>query len=185
MYTIPDDGCNLYTGMLFLIPGYGGNLDSNVYRHIREDFSDKYNLTVVQCEYFGSAFMQDETPDIVEKLDHNEHIEAMDIITTTLHVLENVETVNTNRIILFGQSHGAYLAHLSNIICPHLFSYIIDISGYITPYYLDRTRVVGYELGRNKLIDVFYTYQITKRKDMRYNEKLYNLSYLYQIMVVD
>ena len=63
--------------------------------------------------------------------------------------------------------------------------YIIDISGYITPYYLDRTRVVEYELGHNKLIDVLYTYQITKRKDMRYNEKLYNLSYLYQIMVVD
>ncbi len=202
-YAIPNDGENCETGILFLLPGYGGNIESNVYRHIREDFSDAYNLIVVQCEYFGSSFMQERVPEIAENLSKNEYIEemniklktvleenvqdfndmglmqALDIVATTLYVLENIKIVNTNRIILFGHSHGAYLAHLANIICPQLFSYIIDISGYIIPYYLDRTRVLGYVLGDNKVIDVLYRYMITERKSIRYNKNLYNLSYLY------
>lgn len=204
-YTLPDAGCNMQTGMLFLVPGYGGNIESKVYCHIREELADKHNLVIAQCEYFGIQFMQGELPPDVEKMGLDEHVEsielnweislaeskrdfndmgmmqALDIVTSVLYLLETVEIVNTNRIILFEQSHGAYLAHLSNIICPHLFSFILDISGYIMPYYLDRTRVVGYQLGDSKIINVLYKYMVMRNREIRYNENLYSLDYLYQV----
>lgn len=63
-YTVPDE-INDETGVLLLIAGYGGNIDSNVYKKMRNLFSENYNLIVLQCSYFGSEFMQ--TPS-VEKL---------------------------------------------------------------------------------------------------------------------
>ncbi|WP_432653620.1 DUF2920 family protein [Roseburia inulinivorans] len=49
---------------------------------------------------------------------------------------------NTNKIILFGTSHGVYLAHLANVICPDLYTVMIDISCYLTPYYMYHNRQV-------------------------------------------
>ena len=52
-FTEPEEGINEYTGILLLIPGFGGNSKSNVYKKMRNIFADKYNLVVVQCDYFG------------------------------------------------------------------------------------------------------------------------------------
>ncbi|UVI29881.1 DUF2920 family protein [Paenibacillus spongiae] len=57
-YSEPADGPNDETGVLLLIPGFGGHANANVYRKMRRTFSDKYNLMVVQCDYFGNEFMQ-------------------------------------------------------------------------------------------------------------------------------
>lgn len=56
-YSMPDEP-NEKTGLLVLVPGFGGNVHSNVYKKMRSLFADKYNLYVIQCEYFGSKFMQ-------------------------------------------------------------------------------------------------------------------------------
>lgn len=37
------DCVNENTGMLVLIPGYGGNIDSHVFRKMREVFAEQYN----------------------------------------------------------------------------------------------------------------------------------------------
>lgn len=78
-YTLPDVGCNMQTGMLFLVPGYGGNIELNVYCHIREELADKHNLVIAQCEYFGSQFMQGELPSDAEKIGYDEHVEAIEL----------------------------------------------------------------------------------------------------------
>lgn len=57
-YSIPQLGINENTGLLMFVPGFGGHIDSNVYKKMRDQFSDKYNLVTVQCHYFGSDFMQ-------------------------------------------------------------------------------------------------------------------------------
>ncbi|CCQ94642.1 conserved hypothetical protein [[Clostridium] ultunense Esp] len=57
-FTEPEGGINEHTGILLLIPGFGGNTQSNVYKKMRNIFADKYNLIVVQCDYFGWEFMQ-------------------------------------------------------------------------------------------------------------------------------
>lgn len=57
-FAVPDNGTDSNTGLLVLVPGFGATIDSNVYRKMREAFADKYNLVTIQCEYFGSRFMQ-------------------------------------------------------------------------------------------------------------------------------
>jgi hypothetical protein len=57
-FSEPDNGVNEMTGICLLIAGYGGHSQSNVYKKMRDQFSDKYNLVVIQCDYFGHEFMQ-------------------------------------------------------------------------------------------------------------------------------
>ncbi|WP_442602627.1 DUF2920 family protein [Paenibacillus sp. KN14-4R] len=54
----PDLGVNEETGILLMIPGFAGHANSNVYKKMRKEFSDQYNLVTVQCDYFGWEFMQ-------------------------------------------------------------------------------------------------------------------------------
>lgn len=57
-FSVPDRGVNFETGILMLVPGFGANIESKVYKKMRNIFADKYNLVTIQCEYFGSAYMQ-------------------------------------------------------------------------------------------------------------------------------
>lgn len=53
----PDNGINNETGLLINVSGFGGDMNSNVYKKMRNEFSNNHNLVVVQCNYFGSEFM--------------------------------------------------------------------------------------------------------------------------------
>ncbi len=65
-YSMPDEP-NEKTGLLVLVPGFGANCNSKVYQKMRRVFADQYNLYVIQCEYFGSKFMQDpEKPNLAD-----------------------------------------------------------------------------------------------------------------------
>ncbi|VDH00935.1 Uncharacterised protein [Lysinibacillus sphaericus] len=57
-FSLPECGVTNETGLLLLVPGFGGNIESKVYRKMRVIFADHYNLVVVQCSYFGDEFMQ-------------------------------------------------------------------------------------------------------------------------------
>lgn len=57
-FSEPDNGINKNTGILLFIPGFRGNANSNVYKKMRKQFADKYNLITMQCDYFGWEFMQ-------------------------------------------------------------------------------------------------------------------------------
>ena len=56
-FCTPDLGVNEQTGLLILVPGFGGNIDSHVYKKMREEFADQHNLVTIQCNYFGSSYM--------------------------------------------------------------------------------------------------------------------------------
>ncbi|MEK4173673.1 DUF2920 family protein [Lysinibacillus sp. FSL L8-0312] len=57
-YSIPQKGTNADTGIFIFVPGFGGHIDSKIYKKMREHFAEKYNVVTVQCDYFGSRFMQ-------------------------------------------------------------------------------------------------------------------------------
>lgn len=57
-FVIPSVGTNEQTGIFIFVPGFGGHIDSKVYKKMREQFAEKYNMVTVQCNYFGSRFMQ-------------------------------------------------------------------------------------------------------------------------------
>lgn len=205
---IPDGGTNEDSGMLVLIPGYGGNMSSNIFEKMRREFSDQYNLAVIQCDYFGNCYMNTHVPeniqsflddanvvkaDVEYRKDTKETLEefndmgimqALDVVTAVIFGLRYImtteeEMLNTKKVIAFGTSHGAYLAHLSNLICPQLFSCIVDVSSYLSPYYLCDSRELKME-GKNRCLKMSENFFLSKHKELQYNSKLYDLRFLYR-----
>lgn len=192
-FTIPTKGTNNETGLFILVPGFGEHIDSAEYKNMRSQFADLYNVVTLQCDYFGSRFMQGVTDftfnnaasflatffdeeeaiqiqhdsskllplledknvefPIYAKLNENidefadmSYMQAIDLITAIEAVktilTENDFQYNDKRIIGYGQSHGAYLLHLSNRLVPHLFSHIIDVGAGVAPIYFDHIRAL-------------------------------------------
>ena len=170
-YSVPDRGVDKETGVLLLIPGYGGHANSNVYKKMRRLFPDQYNLIVVQCDYFGWEFMQDvnegqlislinqaqisfapspEECSLVLPVNLSETlqnyndmgpVQVMDLMNALKLVSEEYDGFNRSKVIAYGHSHGAYLALFCNILMPRLFSTVIDISGMLFPVYLDSSKM--------------------------------------------
>lgn len=88
---------------------------------------------------------------------------------------ENGITGRRDRIYIYGQSHGAYLAYLCNFLAPGLFSAVIDNSAYLVPHYLFRDREVVKE-GEIFNLRKIYHYMI---RDMEYDRDSYDLEKLY------
>lgn len=224
-FSTPDSGVNQQTGLLVFVPGFGGNIDSKVYKKMRKIFADKYNLVTIQCNYFGSSYMQDPekftadrrvlkdifTVEELEKINHNNsmlfsllrdknvvlpmktnlnetleefndmsYMQAIDIISAIeaikITLLENNLVFNSNRIIGFGHSHGAYLLHLSNVLAPNLFSFIVDNSAWMEPLYFTNTRYLSQKLD-NAIIEFQIDYLA---KEVITNKADLNLSTLYK-----
>lgn len=197
------------TGMLILIPGYGGDMNSNIFRKMRETFCDEYNLVVMQCDYFGNRYMDAKLPENVgefladdsflkghvmylrktkesiEEFNDMGMMQALDIVNATLETLDYLEKnrmrLNWDRIILFGTSHGAYLAHLCNLICPKLYTNLIDISAYLKPTYLSEKRGDIVQRGNVRIILIIEQF-INAHPEMQYHSKLYDLRFLYKSM---
>jgi hypothetical protein len=78
-YSIPSEGVNEETGILLIIAGYGAHCNSKIYKKMRSEFADNYNLVTIQCDYFGYEYMQACLEDVtVEDID----LEKLNISTT-------------------------------------------------------------------------------------------------------
>lgn len=146
-FSLPEE-MNEDTGILLLIAGFGGNSQSNVYKKMRRIFSDEYNLVTIQCDYFGSEYMQSE----IKKETPSEFCDlgvaqAMDnliaIKSVTDWLAENGVEFDRRKVIAYGHSHGAYLALLMNSFMPGVLSCVIDNSAWIYPAYMDKDRFVN------------------------------------------
>lgn len=113
--------------------------------------------------------------------DYNEMglLQAMDnlmVVKVLSDILkENGITGRRDRIYIYGQSHGAYLAYLCNFLAPGLFTAIIDNSAYLIPEYLlyDREVIIRGEFFYLKKV---YHYMV---RDMEVDRNSYNLEKLY------
>ncbi len=220
-YTEPEEGVSIDTGILLLISGFEGDTSANVYKKMRMEFSDRENLVVVQCDYFGYQFMGSQTmkevheimmrlakelgdmqrggeplPEeaLTERLQQEESqddfcelgiFQALDNLRALKGVMEMLACrgadYNVNRIMAYGYSHGAYLALLCNALRPHLFSGILDNSGWVYPVYLYRPRICSglwsdSSTGQSKKLYVFLGYQGRQWID---DLEVYNLRRLY------
>ncbi|MCB5288450.1 MAG: DUF2920 family protein [Candidatus Cloacimonetes bacterium] len=144
-FSEPEEGINTETGILVLIAGFGGNANSSVYKKMRTQFSDQFNLITIQCDYFGLEFMQSELlEESMQNFNDMGPLQAIDIISSVIIVQEilrdNDLVYNSNKVIAYGHSHGAYLAYLANVFKQDLFSLIIDNSSWLWPVYLQSNR---------------------------------------------
>ena len=107
-------------------------------------------------------------------------MQAIDNISAVIAVLEilkdNGYSFNTNKIIAYGHSHGAYLAYLCNAFAPSLFSMLFDNSAWLFPRYLNENRCVELQLD-NIHLAVVYRYLAQRTRPDR---ELLDLSALYQ-----
>lgn len=225
-FSAPQNGVDESTGLVIFVPGFGGNIDSKVYKKMRELFADKYNMITIQCDYFGNSYMQGATEwrigdfrlletiltvdelerlnkgsvnlynillernivlpgianinETLEEFNDMSYMQAIDIITAIevvkLILNDNNLIFNSNRIIGYGHSHGAYLLHLSNNLAPNLFSYIIDNSAWMEPAYLSNNRDLFYHVG-NSTIAIEFDYLAKKAIN---NKDDLNLETLYK-----
>ncbi|WP_391204455.1 DUF2920 family protein [Psychrobacillus sp. L4] len=107
----------------------------------------------------------------IEEFNDMSYMQAIDIITTieAVKLILSKENLvfNSNRIIGYGQSHGAYLLYLCNRLVPNLFSLIVDNSAYIEPNYLTSNRFLYKKIEKSTLI-IEYDYlakKIVKNKN--------------------
>lgn len=206
-FSIPSKGTNEKTGIFIFSPGFGGHIDSNVYKKMRNDFADQLNMVTIQCNYFGSEFMQDVDEIIINlqhfegklsesdfsalknnptnviniiskyeehflvnaQIDENEnyfndmgYMQAIDILTAIeavkIILKENNLKFNDLNVIGYGQSHGAFLLHLANVLAPHLFSKIIDNAAWVKPVYLTNPRSL-YKSINQSLLNIIFNYK--------------------------
>lgn len=179
-FSEPDTGIHKDTGILVLIPGFGGNTNSNVYTKMRSYFADQYNLVTIQCDYFGLEFMQSE---ILEETEENFNdmgpLQAMDVISSVIIVQEilkdNDLDYDSNKIIVFGHSHGAYLAYMANAFAPNFFNLIIDNSSWLMPVYILKNTIRKLTNGGESLA---FNYRVKDRAD--FDLDIYDLMRLYK-----
>ena len=107
-------------------------------------------------------------------------IQAIDCMRALQAVCEIVKDngfqINLDKILVYGHSHGAYLAHLCNRFFPKVFSLVLDVSAWISPAYSKVSRVVTQEIN-NLILQKVYSYRIASQ---HYDKQLYDLSYLYK-----
>ena len=204
---IPLEGINANTGIIVLVPGYGAGINTNVYNKMKKELADKYNLITVQCDYFGNKMMDsnypkeinwllespnikscqleymDITKETLEEFNDMGFMQALDIVSSSIQVIEDLKkdypVFNPDKVILFGVSHGAYLSYLCNIICPWLYTHILDISAYLKPVYLNVTRTLVLET-KNHSIQINKIQFLNKNKQYKYADFLYDLGMLYE-----
>lgn len=208
-YSLPEKGINEDTGVLLYIYGFRGYSEAKVFKKLRNNFADEYNLITVQCDYFGYEFMQNpknlrpqdkhmeyftkeelikfykrgsfrikefykaaenypvkmllredlsaENPDYFNDMGI---MQAMDNLNALLYVMNMIHEMgfkfNSKKVILYGNSQGAYLSHLCNVLAPDLASLIIDNSGWLFPKHLEKdSRTITKQVGQAKLKLVF------------------------------
>lgn len=109
-------------------------------------------------------------------------MQALDCLTAVYAVIailkENKCTFNSERIMAYGHSHGAYLAYLCNAYCPGLISLIIDNSAWILPSYLLSDRITRYAIGNQESHGAIVRFKYLARK-INIDKEVRNLNYLY------
>lgn len=184
-FCIPDDvesniKCN---GIILFIPGFGGSVQSNVYKKMRQLFADEYKLITVQCNYFGSEFMQSTIlPENIDNFCEMGPIQAMDNLIALKcakdYLDENGILYDDTNVIAYGHSHGAYLAYLMNALMPNVLSSIIDNSAWLYPKYIDNSRCLNIPNG-NSIETIRFDYYISK---IIFDREIYLLNYLYELI---
>lgn len=107
-------------------------------------------------------------------------IQALDNISAVINVIEIIKDngleFNNDKIILYGNSHGAYLSYLCNALAPNLFSLLIDNSSWLFPVYLKSSRYLNSMYG-NSILSVEFDYLA---KELDFDEELLYLPSLYR-----
>lgn len=145
------------------------------FRNLEKDYAG--NQKILQGKTFSGKIDLEESAQEFNEMGMSQamdHLMALQILQDILK--ENGYDYCQDRVYIYGQSHGAYLAYLCNRLAPDLFCGIIDNSAYLFPYYLEHDRQVT-KMGEIFSLQKIYHYLMA---DQEIDRESYDLRYLYQ-----
>lgn len=141
---------------------------------LRRNYSE--NRGLLEGKIFSGVIPLEETEDDFNEMglwQAMDHLMAVKILMDIMQ--ENGICCCRDRVYIYGQSHGAYLAYLCNFLAPGLFTGIIENSAYLFPYFLQHDREVTKE-GESFTLQKIYHYWIA---DQEIDRESYDLRFLY------
>lgn len=143
------------------------------------EFNDVF-MDRIRDKKFYRIVRQDES---LATLNDMGPVQAMDNLISLYYVNlflhDNGIVYDKNKVIAFGNSHGAYLAELCNSYMPGVFSAIIDIGGYVFPNYLSgscKREILSILPEYNTVVDTLFDDLI---KYIATDTEIYDLKALY------
>lgn len=135
-----------------------------------DEFSEKKKISFNNKRKSEESYSDFNDMGLIQAMDN---LTAISVVTEILK--ENGLQFNSNKIIAYGQSHGAYIAYLCNGFSPNVFSGIIDNSSYMYPYYLNHERFTVTEYKQWS----FNTYNDYIIKNIIFDKEIYYLTNIY------
>lgn len=128
---------------------------------INKDFSKFISRINREFKLEGNAKMDEN----VENFNDMGIMQALDIVISNLTVMNilysNNFLFNPRKNILYGSSHGGYIANLANLITKDLFTLLVDNSGWHKPLYLSTQRIASKRIN-NVTIYTYFNYLAKK-----------------------
>lgn len=173
-YSIPEAGTNRDTGLLILVPGFGGHIDSNVYTKMRNEFADRYNLVTIQCDYFGSQFMQHfkgftYSLEGLEKLISKDHFEILKKEPNKIIEVLSYYSINYNGLAILDETEDefadlGFMQAIDNITAIEAVKVILNENNIV----FNEDKILGYGHSQgayllhlmNKMVPHLFTYII-------------------------
>ena len=150
-------------------------LSPREFRNLEKDYAG--NQKILQGKVFSGKIDLGENADRFNEMgmcQAMDHLMALQVLRNILE--ENGLAYCKDRVYIYGQSHGAYLAYLCNRLAPDMFAGIIDNSAYLLPYYLNHDRQIT-KVGPVFSLQKIYHYLIA---DQEIDRESYDLRYLYK-----
>lgn len=111
-FCLPEKGTDEETGILLLLAGFGGHTDASVYKKMRQQFADRYNLITIQCDYFGWEFMQ-ESQDLLFNIDR--HFLAQRFSAYEIADIYSNGDADIHKLLKHAGNHSIHLTCKANI----------------------------------------------------------------------
>ncbi|WP_338627164.1 DUF2920 family protein [Clostridium baratii] len=142
--------------------------------HIEEfrKLSEKYGVKMLLRE--------DLSNESIENFNEMGIMQASDNLNALISIInilkEDGHSFNSNKVILYGNSHGAYLAHLCNRLAPDLISVIIDNSGWLYPRHIKKDSRILKEKNGETVLNFVFDYIA---RDIIDDHQIIDLEYIY------
>jgi hypothetical protein len=138
-------------GIVFVIPGFGADTNSDYAKNLREYIADSFDVMAVSVIYHcynsrdtnGAILSLDapsknlQTATLIPPFDEYQNfgiLQALDHINVLREIQKSdFEFIDSYPTILMGSSHGAYIANLVAKIIPSKIDCVIDNSSYVNP----------------------------------------------------
>lgn len=166
---------------LRLLEEHMNNFSKEELIKIYKDGIFNYNNFIEVCSNYNlTTQIRENLNETIENFNEMGLMQAMDNLNALISVMElfkkTGQNLNYKKIILFGNSHGAYLCHLCNILSGGLVNLIIDNSGWMYPTHIGKDKRLLSIDSTNKKIKVIFDY---KARDYIEDFEILNLNNLY------